>query len=85
MVNALEKLHQAGFVHNDIKLDNLLLEHDVNKIKLSLTSENFFLTNDVKLIDLGYATTYLEEETGQHTRKQKVNVFRGNAYFSSLN
>lgn len=30
IVNVLEQIHAAGFVYNDLKLDNLMLEYGIN-------------------------------------------------------
>ena len=60
LLNILEKVHSAGFVFNDLKLDNLLLDFDadVSKLKEDFVND-IFATNNINLIDFGFATTYL--------------------------
>ena len=37
------------------------------------------------MVDFGFATTYINEETGEHLPPTKTHLFRGNLFFSSLN
>ena len=37
------------------------------------------------MIDMGFATRYLDGKTGQHISKKHVDKYRGNLFFSSLN
>ena len=63
-------MHEIGYVHNDLKLENILIgKKDPNTIYL---------------IDFGLACKYLNED-GSHTEKKFVNKFSGNFMFASLN
>lgn len=42
LVNILEQIHSAGFVFNDLKLDNLLFDFGVNGKPLKTSDENIF-------------------------------------------
>ena len=53
-LSCLRKVHEAGYIFNDLKLENLLLDY---KAKLTPTS-------DIKLIDYGFCTKYLKK--GKH-------------------
>lgn len=66
----MRELHKAGYVHNDLKLENILIGHkDAEKLYL---------------IDFGLAQSYIDEE-GKHLEKQYVRKFSGNFLFASLN
>lgn len=59
-----------NFVHNDIKLENILVGHKNSNV--------------VYLIDFGLASHYLDE-SGQHIQKKQLFKFSGNFLFASLN
>lgn len=42
LVNILEQIHSAGFVFNDLKLDNLLFDYGVDDKPLKTSDENIF-------------------------------------------
>ena len=63
-------MHSLNFVHNDIKLENVLVGHPD--------------TDVLYLIDFGLASRYLAED-GTHFKKQQMFKFSGNFLFSSLN
>ena len=69
-VERLRFLHELGFIHNDIKLENVLVGRDDPQ--------------DIHLIDYGLATQY-RDKNGQHIVKKKLHSFRGNLLFASLN
>lgn len=78
-------MHEAGYVFNDLKLDNLLLETEVDQEYLSSTMDNFFKKCKIVLIDFGFATQYIDEASREHLKKYRVKVFRGNMELASLN
>ena len=81
----MRQIHSAGFVFNDLKLDNLLLEFDAPEIEfLVKTSENIFEKYNIIIIDFGFSTSYLQKGTDEHVEKGVVDTFRGNIVFSSL-
>ena len=84
ILNILEKVHLAGFIFNDLKLDNLLLDFgaDSKQYKKNV-SHDIFATNNINMIDLGFATPYLKEDGTTHVEKTKLDYFRGNLIFSS--
>ena len=62
LLNILEKIHEVGFVYNDLKLDNLLLDANVDFKSLLTTDEDFFARININIIDYGFVTKYLDED-----------------------
>ena len=70
VLDRLEALHSLGFVHNDLKLENIVVGSvDLNKIYL---------------IDFGLAKCYKQED-GSHVRQTQMYKFSGNSQFASIN
>lgn len=82
-MNIFEQVHEAGYVYNDLKLDNLMLDYSFDPIADG--SVNVFRDNSVNIVDFGFASTYIDKLTGQHLDQVDVDVFEGNMVFSSLN
>ena len=73
LTRILERVHQLGFIYNDLKLDNIIIgTHAVNT------------THQIRLIDFGLATRYLNE-TGQHIKESYCQHFTGNIALASQN
>ena len=60
LIIALEIVHNTGYVYNDLKLDNIMIDPHKN--------------NDARvlLIDYGMATRYLDKKTGNHLEKSSA-------------
>ena len=43
------------------------------------------MTNNINIIDFGFATPYLEEDGTIHVKKSKLDYFNGNMIFSNVN
>lgn len=82
LLDALEEIHETGYVYNDLKLENLMISKDFN---LYSSISNVFESNGIILINFGSATRYLKKDTGQHKSKKKTNELRGNVLFASPN
>ena len=63
-------MHDLNFVHNDIKLENILVGHKNSNV--------------LYLIDFGLASHYLDDN-GEHIVKKQLFKFSGNFLFASLN
>ena len=69
-IKRLRNLHDLNFIHNDLKLENILVGHqDSHKIYL---------------IDFGLAEHYLDSDN-KHLKKVNTSSFSGNLQFASLN
>ena len=69
-VQRVKQLHELNFVHNDIKLENILVGHEDSDV--------------LYLIDFGLATPYLKAD-GSHIKQKSLNKFSGNFMFASIN
>ena len=56
LINIIQVIHEAGYVYNDMKLDNVLIGDHKNK-------EN--TKHDIRLIDFGFASKY-QDKNGDH-------------------
>ena len=72
LLNILEKVHRAGVVFNDLKMDNIMV------------ADAQTLSKGIVLIDFGLASRY-QTQTGEHIRQQRSQGFKGNLIFASLN
>lgn len=71
-IQRLKDLHSLSFVHNDIKLENILIG-----------SEN---PGNIFLIDFGLSSQFNSKDNSNrniHHEKKKLGVFSGNFMFSS--
>lgn len=73
IVKNLEQAHSAGYIYNDLKLDNILVGNSKGK-ELS----------HLRLIDYGFASKYRKKDK-THMKEESTDVFRGNMIFASIN
>ena len=78
LMDAFRKIHDAGYVYADLKLDNIL----VGDAKILPNSE--FSLYKIRLIDFGLAKPYILPD-GSHIPQTKDHKFEGNLMFSSPN
>lgn len=77
VVQALRRIHSVGFVHWDVKPQNILYSISEEQQVLDETVSN---QEKFTLIDFGIWSKYLDEN-GDHIKKQKVSKFRGSVEF----
>lgn len=79
MIKILQKLHSTGYVHGDIKPENILF-HD-----MQVASDCCPLENSYKytLIDYGISQKYLDSDN-MHIPKSKKTKFSGNIKFAAV-
>lgn len=83
-VDMLESVHSAGYVYNDLKLDNIMLGFK-NRLRGMSPMDNVLEDCQLHLIDFGFATRFCDKVTKQHIEEHDVDTFRGNIIFGSLN
>lgn len=64
VLEGLKKLHSLGYVHCDIKPQNILFDPPENEEKETMHSDTSLKSNFI-LIDFGICTSYLDE-SGNH-------------------
>ncbi|CAI6002694.1 unnamed protein product, partial [Closterium sp. NIES-64] len=73
-LSILEKVHERGYVHGDVKPENFLLGQPG-------TSEE----KKLYLVDLGLATRWRDSNTGQHVEyDQRPDIFRGTVRYAGV-
>ena len=65
-------MHESGFTHNDLKLENLMIKE----------CKNAKMDSNLVVIDYGYATRY-QEKNGKHIKQHTTEAFKGNIIFAS--
>jgi serine/threonine protein kinase len=83
-LDMLESVHAAGYIYNDLKLDNIMVGFE-SKIAKEYKEENVLADTSLHLVDFGFATKFIDKSTGLHIKEAEVETFRGNMIFGSLN
>ena len=69
MLNLIQSVHQAGFIHCDIKPENFVIDKN----------------NVLHLIDFGFSKRFYNKKTGEHIHFKEKKRFIGTPKFASLN
>ena len=60
VIKDLKKLHDMGYIHGDIKPDNILINYRLTQNE-SIKVDKFEESENPKLIDFGATSKYLDE------------------------
>jgi serine/threonine protein kinase len=58
LIDALEQVHSAGFIYNDLKPDNIMFLYG-QRFPADLSQGDWLKKAPISLIDFGFATRYL--------------------------
>jgi len=87
VLRQLETIHNAGYIYNDLKLDNLLANYDFDlqefKNKTKDNAAESLKDTQINLIDFGFASKYWDHKTQTHVKQESLDFFRGNLQFAS--
>lgn len=74
LIDILELFHSAGYVHNDISLDKIVLGANqmVSRTPSQDETENTLEDKTVHIVDFQYMTPYIDFETKKHLKQEKV-------------
>ena len=82
LLDIFEIIHNAGYIYNDLKLDNILLGYE-QKLPADCTKGNCIENISINLVDFGFSTRYIDLKTGEHKGQATEEYFRGNLLFAS--
>ena len=87
-LQAIQKIHENGYIHRDIKPSNFCLDIDDEKKIIYNYKHNIYFNHDIKvyLIDFGLVKKMVknEEETQINEKEEKQNGFVGTYTYASL-
>lgn len=84
LINIIEQVHAAGYIYNDIKLDNVLLAYS-DKLTEDCRHGNCFKDVTLNLVDFNLTSSYIDKKTGNHVPPKEIGTFKGNMLFASAN
>jgi len=68
LIKIFESVHSAGFVYNDLKLDNIMIGYN-ESLPDKYSKDDCFENISLFLIDFGFATPYIDSKTGKFLPK----------------
>ena len=75
LLDFLEIIHGAGYVHNNIYLDKVLLGSNQRieyKKNVSIDYENQLEGKSLHIIDFTSLTPYIDHKTGKHLKQERI-------------
>lgn len=81
LLSSLQKVHNEGYVYNDLKPDNILVDYCA-KMPKRYYPGNAFRSTSLNLIDFGFAQKYRNKDKS-HQPRENIDVFKGNLVFAS--
>ena len=85
ILHIFERIHATGYVYNNLNPDNLLLDYDVDMKTLHSEQADIFELRNVNMINMRFATPFLQEYSKQHVSMKVKEAYRGSLLFSSVN
>lgn len=61
LIDILESIHEAGYIYNDLKLHNILVDYNASP---DTSRDNIFYGQGIHLIDFGFVSKYVVN--GEH-------------------
>lgn len=84
MLDALEYIHQHGYVHSDIKAGNILLESS-KSLKVKRTSKGYYPVIDkLYLIDYGLAAKYIQSNKHKPYNEASRKAHQGTLFYTCI-
>lgn len=75
LVAILELVHRSNRTFNDLKPENIMINHKYASRQIS-----------VYLVDFGFADKFIEDSNGKHiSENETIDLFLGNISFASVN
>jgi serine/threonine protein kinase len=63
-------VHSAGYVYNDLKLDNLMIG-----FQESLNPDKELTSTSLHMVDFGFSSRYIDSQTHEHIEQGEVETF----------
>ncbi|CAI9736820.1 serine/threonine-protein kinase VRK1-like [Octopus vulgaris] len=84
MLDALEYIHQHGYVHADIKAGNILLESN-KSVKVKKTTKGYYpVIERLYLIDYGLAAKYIQNNKHKPYYEASRKAHQGTLFYTSI-
>lgn len=72
VLDILEVVHRAGYIHNDIQLEKIVLAENQIISKNDLKNVNAFDRKSLHIINFSFMTPYIDFKTKKHMKKEKI-------------
>ena len=84
VLKQIKAVHRAGFIYNDLKPDNIMLENDSGDFERNFEERSNILEGKgLFLIDFGFCSQFKDQSTGKLHACHYLKKFRGNLRYAS--